>query len=148
MQIYPRHACREYLETVDKFGFTVDSVPQLEDISQILQVRPWLRTGVQPLLLGAEQVLNKCDIPMAATGGRLSFCLGAGTSPRLHLQQTSCIVSASAVCAPIRFACLEDHFALELKCLHLVLSIYWLPRRQRRGGGCARWRGCCTRGTS
>ena len=39
MQIYPRHACGEYLETVDKFGFTVDSVPQLEDISQILQVR-------------------------------------------------------------------------------------------------------------
>ncbi len=38
MQIYPRHACREYLQTVDKFGFTVDSVPQLEDISQLLQV--------------------------------------------------------------------------------------------------------------
>ena len=45
VQIYPRHACREYLETVDKFGFTLDSVPQLEDISQILQVRPWARRG-------------------------------------------------------------------------------------------------------
>ena len=38
LQIYPRHACHEYLDSVDKFGFQVDSVPQLEDISQILQV--------------------------------------------------------------------------------------------------------------
>lgn len=31
------HACRQYLESVDMFGFTADDIPQLEDMSAVLQ---------------------------------------------------------------------------------------------------------------
>lgn len=32
-----QHACKQYLESVDFFGFTADEIPQLEDMSAVLQ---------------------------------------------------------------------------------------------------------------
>lgn len=36
-QLYPTHACNEFLETFPLFDFREDVVPQLEDMSQILR---------------------------------------------------------------------------------------------------------------
>lgn len=61
MQIYPRHACREYLDSVDKFGFSVDTVPQLEDISQILQVRLFCHAGIQLASCKTVRLVRSCS---------------------------------------------------------------------------------------
>lgn len=38
-QEYPKHACKEFLSNFDKFGFSEDAVPQLEDMAQVLKVK-------------------------------------------------------------------------------------------------------------
>lgn len=38
-KLYPAHACREFLQNLDTFGFHPRAVPQLEDVSQILRYR-------------------------------------------------------------------------------------------------------------
>ena len=36
-QLYPTHACREFLRNFPVFNFREDEIPQLEDISQLLR---------------------------------------------------------------------------------------------------------------
>ena len=41
-KLYPGHACREFLQNLDRYNFREEEVPQLEDISQVLRCsRQW-----------------------------------------------------------------------------------------------------------
>eukprot|EP01018_Ginkgo_biloba_P015690 Gb_14232 [translate_table: standard] len=57
-RLYPTHACKEYLETFSLFNFSHDRVPQLEELSQVLQHHTGWKIRPVAGLLHPRQFLN------------------------------------------------------------------------------------------
>lgn len=55
---YPKHACAEFLANFDSFGFCEEAVPQLEDVSQVLQAATGWRIRPVAGLLHPRDFLN------------------------------------------------------------------------------------------
>lgn len=94
-QLYSSHACREFLQNLDRHNFRPDTVPQLEDVSQSLRSFFGSRSFVNvvsgqkngcmlvhlDLRARASDIVSRLLInnSIQQTGGRNSFCTaGAG----------------------------------------------------------------------
>jgi len=58
-QLYPTHACDGFLESVTDLGYSADAVPQLADVSSVLQAKTGFRLQAVAGLVSARQFLGK-----------------------------------------------------------------------------------------